>query len=63
VEHVLEQNTIRFYICATKNIPEGKEITMPFSYDYRKWLVHNICAHLDRAVSVLVYCLLRKLHS
>jgi len=39
VEHVLEKNTIRFYICATKNIPEGKEITMPFSYDYRKWFV------------------------
>jgi len=39
VEHVLEKNTIRFYICATKNIPEGKEITMPFSYDYRKWYV------------------------
>lgn len=39
MEHVLEKNTIRFYICATKNIPEGKEITMPFSYDYRKWYV------------------------
>lgn len=39
VEHVLEKNTIRFYICATKNIPEGKEIAMPFSYDYRKWYV------------------------
>jgi len=36
VVHVLEQNSIRFYICATKNINEGREITIPFSFDYRK---------------------------
>ena len=39
---MLEKTTIRFYICATKNIPEGKEITMPFSYDYRKWYVDYV---------------------
>jgi len=36
VLHVLEQNAIRFYICATKNISEGKEVTIPFHFDYRK---------------------------
>ena len=35
--HVVEPSAaVRFYICATRNIAEGREVTIPFNYDYRK---------------------------
>jgi len=37
VVHVLLETGIRFFICATKNIAAGTEISIPFPYDYRKW--------------------------
>jgi len=36
IQHAIEQSSVRFYICATKNINEGRELTIPFYFDYRK---------------------------
>jgi len=35
VVHALLETGICFFICATKNIAAGTEISIPFSYDYR----------------------------
>ena len=34
---------MRFFISATKNIAAGTEISIPFSYDYRKWYEQILC--------------------
>ncbi|ESN91762.1 hypothetical protein HELRODRAFT_70550, partial [Helobdella robusta] len=36
VVHILDKNGLRFFICATKTIPLGKEITIPFYFDYHR---------------------------
>lgn len=44
VLHIIEQNAIRFFICATKSIAEGREVTIPLSYDYTKSSSEVKCA-------------------
>jgi hypothetical protein len=55
VLHIVEQNAIRFFICATKSITEGREITVPFSYDYTKSSSEVKCACARAACPVARY--------
>ncbi|WAR27084.1 KMT2E-like protein [Mya arenaria] len=40
VHHVVAGGQAHFITVATREIPEGTEITIPFDYDYKKW---NFC--------------------
>lgn len=53
VRHVLEGSTVRFFLCATKSIVRGAEITIPFDFNYHKcgYAVDCACTRISCPVA------------
>ncbi|XP_052781448.1 inactive histone-lysine N-methyltransferase 2E-like isoform X2 [Mya arenaria] len=55
VHHVVAGGQAHFITVATREIPEGTEITIPFDYDYKKWNFCVECACLRNNCPVTRY--------